>query len=432
MSTAALCTPRHSAPASRQTGWSAGVLGLASLMALSEAAASSQSPPSATRPHAEASHTTHETPGPLSFEIAYTADTLGAVRGGLANDIRYLDNLDLLLTADMERLFGLPRSTVHLYGLYNNGTGFTDGVAGDAQGISNIETGIEAARLYEAWIEYTGASERWSAKGGLYDLNSEFDALEASSLFMGSAHGIGTDIAQTGRNGPSIFPTTSLSLRLQAQVGEHLVWRGAVLDGVPGDPDKPTRTAVRLGKGDGALLINELDYTAGRARLIGGIWHYTGRFENHAHDASSEPVVSKGSNAGLYLRGEALLGGDPEQRNARGFFRLGKADGRFNTFGGFFSLGVTGTGMIRARPQDETGIALAWAETSRDYQRAAGSAPDCACAGREVVLELTHRVVINDTLAIQPNLQYVINPGLDGQADNLVAVGLRFELRYTR
>lgn len=401
-------------------------------MALSDTTASTQVPQSAVRPHAEASHATHEGPGPLTFEVAYTADTLTVARGGVGNNVRYLDNLDLLLTADMERLFGLPRSTLHLYGLYNNGTGFTDGVAGDAQGISNIETGIEAARLYEAWLEYAGASERWSVKSGLYDLNSEFDALEASSLFMGSAHGIGTDIAQTGRNGPSIFPTTSLSLRLQTRISEHMIWRGAVLDGVPGDPDKPTRTAVRLGKGDGALLINELDYTAGRARLISGIWHYTGRFEDHAHAPGSEPMVSKGSNTGLYLRGEALLSGAPEQRNARGFFRLGKADGRFNTFGGFFSLGVTGTGMIPARPQDETGIALAWAETSRDYQRAAGDTPNCACAGREVVLELTHRVVINDILAIQPNLQYVVNPGLGRLANNLVAIGLRFELRYAR
>ncbi len=409
----------------------AAVLGLLCLTALPQAAIANASPPSATRAHSEAGHAEHSRPEAFTAEVAYTVDAWTAAHGGLRKDVRYLDNLDVLLTMDLERLFALPRTTAFVYGLYNNGARFSDGVAGDAQGLSNIETGVRAARLYEAWLEHTGASGRWSLKGGLYDLNSEFDALETSSLFIGSAHGIGTDIAQTGHNGPSIFPSTSLAIRLQTSINDSLALRMAVLDGVPGNLDRPARTTIRLGNGEGALLIGEADYAFASARLIGGLWRYTGAFEDQWRSALADaPVLRKGGNTGVYLRGEAQMTGAPDERGIRGFFRLGLADGRFNRFGTFAAVGLVGKGLIPTRAADESGIALAWAEASTDFERAARVASASASAGREIVVELTHRILLNDWLAIQPNVQYVVNPGLDRLANDLVAVGMRFEVKY--
>lgn len=405
------------------------MLGLA---ALSDVVVASTSQPSPTRAHYETGHAEHDTSKAFSAEVAYTVDAWTVLHGGLRKDVHYLDNLDVLLKADLEQLFGLPRTTAFVYGLYNNGARFSDGVTRDAQVISNIETGVRAARLYEAWLEYMGANRRWSIKGGLYDLNSEFDALETSGLFMGSAHGIGTDIAQTGHNGPSIFPSTSMAVRLQASISENLTLRSAVLDAVPGDPDKPGHTAIKLGNGDGALLISEADYALDSARLIAGIWHYTGAFEDQWSTATAGmPVLRKGGNTGVYLRGEAQLVGAPDERGMRGFFRLGLADDRFNVFGAFAAAGLVWKGLVPTRVADETGIAFAWAEASRDYERVVGASAS-ASAPREIVVELTHRIPLNDWLTVQPNVQYVINPGLDPLARNLVAVGMRFEVGYAQ
>ena len=78
--------------------------------------------------------------------------------------------------------------------------------------------------------------------------------LDAANLFVNPAHGIGTDFSQSGSNGPSIFPVTSLALRLQYRASASTSLRLAVLDGVPGDPDRPGHTAIKLGGGDRALL----------------------------------------------------------------------------------------------------------------------------------------------------------------------------------
>lgn len=175
----------------------------------------------------------------VSLDVVYTADIWRATSGGLRRGTRYLDNLDVAVEAHMDKLVGWDGATVFLYGLYNNGKSL-NALMGDTQVASNIETGVKAVRLYEAWLEQRFGNDRASLKVGLYDLNSEFDVLESASLFMGSAHGIGTDISQTGENGPSIFPSTSLAARLALNIGERWTLRTALLDGVPGNPGRPS------------------------------------------------------------------------------------------------------------------------------------------------------------------------------------------------
>ena len=164
--------------------------------------------------HTHAPAEIDETPGPILLQLTYTAEVMGNASGGLRRGTRYLDNLDIVFEADMEKLVGWTGAQVHVYGLYNNGKSISD-LVGDTQAVSNIEAGTQAIRLCEAWVDQK-IGDRLSVKAGLYDLNSEFDALDAAGLFVSSPHGIGTDFAQSGRNGPSIFPSTSLATRVQA------------------------------------------------------------------------------------------------------------------------------------------------------------------------------------------------------------------------
>lgn len=355
---------------------------------------------------------------PFLFETTYTAETIANVSGGLRRGTRYLDNLDIVLEADLDAAVGWDGAQLHLYGLYNNGKSISS-LIGDAQAVSNIETGTRALRLYEAWIDQKIGSAV-SLRAGLYDLNSEFDALEASGLFVGSAHGIGTDISQTGLNGPSIFPSTSLAARVEVRPATNWVIRAAVLDGVPGDPDRPKRTTIRLGNGEGALLIGEVDAPVAGGRLLLGHWRYTASFD--AHDGRRGD-----GNAGFYVRGEAPLL-EHDGRELAGFFRLGAARGRFNMFDRFATAGVKLSGFVPGRAEDEIGLAVAAAFTSRGY-RLANDASDS-----EIVGELTYRAQMAPWFALQPNLQYVRNPSADPAIRDALVIGLRGEVsfRWTR
>ena len=106
------------------------------------------------RPHAH-THTggeIDEDHGPLLLQITYTGEVIGNASGGLQRGTRHLDNLDIVFEADLEKLAGWTGAQVHIYGLYNNGHSIGE-LVGDAQAVSNIETGVSALRLYEAWID---------------------------------------------------------------------------------------------------------------------------------------------------------------------------------------------------------------------------------------------------------------------------------------
>jgi porin len=143
----------------------------------------------------------HDDAAAWSLFTAYTAELWQARDDDGGTHSAYLDNLDIVFDADAEILWGLDDTRIHLYGLYNNGNSLSGSAVRDLQVVSNIEAGTQAFRLYEAWVE-TDIGDDASLLFGLYDLNSEFDALDSAGLFINSAHGIGTDIAQSGENGP--------------------------------------------------------------------------------------------------------------------------------------------------------------------------------------------------------------------------------------
>jgi porin len=355
---------------------------------------------------------------PLTLDVSYTADIWHAADGGVREGTRYLDNLDIVAHADLEALVGWTGAEAQIYGLYNNGNSLNS-LMGDAQVVSNIETGVPAFRLYEAWIDQK-IGDKASVRMGLYDINSEFDNLDTSGLFIGSAHGIGTDVSQSGENGPSIFPSTSLAARVAMSPAKGWVLRAAVLDGVPGDPAHPKRTAIKIGHGDGALLIGELEAPLPRGKLLFGHWHYTARAD----------AISGGGryrSHGVYVRGEMRILSEPsdEAQGLNAFFRWGQADQTVNPFGDFLSGGLVYTGPFAGRGSDQIGLAVATAYTTPSYRLAQSAARS------ETVIELTYRAPLTQWLTLQPNAQYVLNPGADSALDHALAVGLRIELGWS-
>lgn len=359
---------------------------------------------------------------PVTVSVVYTADIRSVIDGGAGHGTRYLDNLDLQVALDAERLIGWHGTRAFVYGIYDNGRSIS-ALAGDVQGISNIETRVRAARLFEAWVEQD-IGRTASIKAGLYNLNSEFDTTQSGGLFLLSSHGIGADIAQTGRAGPSIFPVTSLAVRGEMKLGEHWLGRVAVLDGVPGDPDHPRRTAIRLSRRDGALIIGEVNYLRGGTKAAIGAWGYTARFD---------PLLPSGEpgrgNRGAYIFTEHRLKGarSDDAAGLAGWLRFGIADTRYNRIGSYLGGGLVYTGLTSERDDDQIGVSFASADFGDRYRRSralAGHATD----DREIVFEAVYNAVVAPWLSVQPDLQYVANPGGSSELADAIVIGLRIKI----
>lgn len=353
----------------------------------------------------------------ITSEFGYTLDLVSNVSGGDETASVDLHYLDAAVSADIEELFSLDGVTAFAYAQYTNGNSISD-LVGDAQGVSNIESGVEALRLQEFWFRKEFGTSGVSALLGLYDINSEFDGLVSTDFFVQSAHGIGTDIAQTGENGPSIFPVTSLTLKAEAELSDTLFLRGAIADGVPGDPDHPKRTTINLSAEDGTFMIGEGEYKTDEHRLIGGLWRYSADFDRF------DGTRGQG-NSGFYFGGEYAVGSatldDPDA--AIVFSRIGSANGEINPFGWYVSAGAVWT---QAGLNTRFGASVAHAITSDDYRT---YTPDAANA--ETAIEVSADLEANEYLSFQPYAQYILNPGADATFDDALALGIRLSTGIT-
>lgn len=354
----------------------------------------------------------------LDFSAEYKGDILAVVSGGASTGSDYLDNLDVALEVDLAEAWSAGAGRFRIHGLYNNGTTFSEDRVGDLQVVSNIDA-AEAWRLYEFWYEFGGT--RWSIRTGLYDLNSEFDVNQTGALFLNSAHGIGSELGLSGRNGPGIFPVSSFSLR-SAMRFESLTARVVVMDGVPGDPANLSSNRVDLSGEDGALTVFEIDMPyAESARLWLGYWRYSAAFERF------DGAGSDRGNDGWYVGSESEL--RLGSRNASWFIRFGQADERFNPLSAYLGLGAVVVGPFEARPADHLGIAVAAARAGDPYRDQITDRDERA--GRhETIWELTYQIRINERLLIQPDIQFVRNPAFSPGLEDAWVVGCRIQLAY--
>lgn len=358
----------------------------------------------------------------LNVEAVYTGEAMSNVDGGIRRATRYMDNLDL--TASYTTQWFGEDAELFVYGLYNNAATFSESVVGDLQTVSNIDN-AQNFRLYEAWYAQHFAGGAGSLKVGLIDLNAEFDAIETGGLFLNSSHGIAPDFSQSGENGPSIFPVTSLAMRVDYALSERWRLRAGVFDAVPGDPDHPARNAISLN--DGALWVAEADYTsASGTRAVLGAWGYT-----VGADRLFAQQDARDRNRGVYAFIDAPLHREPgdDAQGLNGFLRVGAARESVNQTGRYLGAGLVYTGLLRGRDADQLGFAVAAAFNGDSFKRARridGLPVDRA----EVNLELSYRMPITDWLTLQPDLQYIIDPGALGELKNALVLGLRFEIAH--
>ncbi|MFZ4761958.1 MAG: carbohydrate porin [Alphaproteobacteria bacterium] len=359
----------------------------------------------------------------INTDITYKLDGVSNIAGGAKEGARILDNLDIVFSMDGEKLVGSSGTSALLYLLNNNG-GRPDGdLVKSGQGIDNIEVPRATAKLYQAWIQQELWDKKLSLLAGLYDLNSEFYVTPASGMFIHPTYGIGTDMSQSGTNGPSIFPFSALAARVKIQPLDNMYVQAAVIDGVAGDPSNPTGTQIEWHKKDTTLLVGEAGYNADNHLLAVGGWRYSKRFADYVAVDSNGNALNT-SSSGLYLLGET-----PVNDNITAFARLGFADGDVNQFNYAWSTGIVYKQIFPSREQGQLGVAIHGAHNSSPYKKsqlAAATPVDNSEHG----IEVTYSDQLTPWLKIQPDVQYIINPGTTPNVDDALIIGTRLTINF--
>jgi len=355
-----------------------------------------------------AAHADAKPAGPVTFGAVITAEALDNLEGGRDRGTWGEANLDL--TASWK---GPADWTAYGYVLVDEHGGFSGRYSGDAQTVSNIDAPA-GVRLFEAWVRHGSTDARFVSTLGMINLNGIFDTQPTGSVFLNASNGIGPDYSQSG---PSIFPFTGLGAVGDWRVTDGLRWRGAVFDGVPGDPAHRTAfVSLRLRRAEGLHLVTEVedDFKDGFVKL--GAWRYTAATGRLDGDGT-------GHKSGAY----AQLGltfthehDDPAQ-GLSGWVRLGAASQAVLNLSGYAGGGLVYTGLLPNRDHDLMGVSLAHAIYGAAYR---AQTPGARRA--ETTLEATYQYEVKPGTTVQPDLQWIRHPsGAPGVKDALV-VGVRF------
>jgi len=373
----------------------------------------------------------------LAVDIGYKWDMLRLNSGGLRRGGRPIGQFDFRAKGDMEKLMGWNATTAFVNFIYNGGGKLNRDHLGSLLGVSNLEVPVSTSRFYQAWVEKSLADGNVTLLAGLYPIDTEFEAVESAGLFVQPPYGPAPDIALT--RGPSIFNNPAFGLRAKWQSNElGLYGMAAVLDGIPGDPERPEGTHIRFEHGDGTMQIAEFGYrlpavaaepAAETQEAFGkyalGYWRYTVKVSDLVDlDASGDPEPRRSS--GWYALAERTLwrwGAG----HLSGFVRVGATDGNSTAIKQFRNIGVRVRGLLPGREDDVFGLAHTRGGIGDKY-RASQEAAGITTSAAESATEMTYRAQINKWLAVQPLIGWYRNPGAVSAVPNATVIGARVEV----
>ncbi|MDE2404129.1 MAG: carbohydrate porin [Sphingomonadales bacterium] len=343
---------------------------------------------------------------PLTVDAAALVDTMGVASGGAARGTRVLARADLRAQYDGSA-GALPWLSAQLDIAAINGQSIS-ALAGDVQGVSNIEFD-RTLRVVNAWVQASSAHA--ALKVGIIDSNLDFDEQNVGALFVHASHGMGPELSGAGLDGAGSSPDTTLGAIVSlfdAAAGWKV--RAGVFNGRPGDPARAGEPNFSFSRDNGVLAIAEADLTRAWGRIAVGGWHFTSRLP--ALDGSADRRGASGGFATV----EANLVDHKDGLQLKGWTRAAIGDAATDAVRAYLGGGLVASGFWAACPDDALGFAIAHARMNDR----AGSA-----AGAETTFEWTVQHRVAGWLTVQPDLQWVVNPGGFGGIPNALVLGLR-------
>lgn len=391
----------------------------------------------------------------------YTVEVWGNTSGGLKTGTVYTGLLDFGAEVDLEKAIGWQGASVSTTWLWLSGRDASEDLAGNFLTISNI-AGFNTLRMFELWFQQELFDDKLSIRFGQLSADSEFLISDYSGLFINGTFGWPAFAYMNIPEGGPGYPMGTPGARLALNMVDWFTFQTAVFQGNVFAQDV-NRHGFRwsLDAQTGYTFLNEGQFRWNHreeerglpGQLKPGVWFQTGQNA----DALSETTSS--GNAGFYAVLDQMLYREPGEadglskdgksvvdgkggKNFKGPVTFEKSDQGLGFFGRiaftsadrnfinfYFDAGLSYKGLIPTRDNDTVGIGFGFAQLSngaRNGLRDEGANP----AGAEMVIEFTYQAEITPWLIVQPDIQYIINPGGAGDLNNALVIGGRAAITF--
>lgn len=348
---------------------------------------------------------------------SYLADYFYNTQGGLQTGDSFMGLFDFGAEIDLEQLLGWKGSTFVISAIGGHGSDFSGRFSGDLGVVSNLYTDTNF-NIYHLYFQQALGGGDSFLRIGQFAIDDDFMGSEVASLFLSSPFGP-FNTQSANMPGP-IFPLTAPGLLYHHAPTEDWYWTTGIFLGNAGNAGPRNRGFEWLWGGSSGLSIFSeagVHYNSdGGVLKAGGYW-YTGEVTNFANGTAEEGVGA------FYAIVDHPIIPDSDHSPSLHAFVRGTVAGNEDR--------VTATsqvdgGLVSGNlflPEDALGIAVSHTTFGDSYLAA-----NPGMTSGETIVEATYRILVQENFAIQPDIQYVINPHNSGR--DAVVVGVRGEVSF--
>jgi len=385
----------------------------------------------------------------------YVGETF-ANTGGLKQGATYDGVFELDVNGNLKKMGLWKGLCFHASSFQIHGNSITEDNIGSLMPVTNLEA-ADATRLFELWVEQHVFNDILAVKVGQLAADQEFILSNSYSYFLNGTWGWPSIAAADLPSSGPAYPLAMPGVRVAIKPNDQIRLRIGVFNGDPvgrnctGDPQKCNDNGLDFRLDDPPLLMIEGSYKHNQEELAGTIkvggWNHFGTFEHQRFDSGGFPIAVTGnpgrpldSDWGLYGIIDQLIWRLPNSDEAKGvgiFGRVVVAPSDRNLIDSYVEGGVTFSGMIPPRPDDSLGIGFAYTAISNQVHGFDLDSGLPVARTYEALLEICYTLQLRSGWTLQPDFQYIWQPGGNvpddsgnGVVDDAVLLGARTTVNF--
>jgi porin len=379
----------------------------------------------------------------------FITDPFGNVTGGRRRGFTEYDLLALDLILETDKLLGWSGGEFRIGFANSSGTSLSQRYVGNNFPIQLADVADPNPRL--TYLSYTQSlfDDKLSVRFGRLTINSVYGEEFAGSQYFKAFTSVAFDLVPLGifLNAPGAFgyPLTTWGARLKFEPVESFY---AMVGCYNGDAE------IKEGESHGVdftlrgppFVIGEVGYRRNYGKDATGLpgnakcgaYFNGGNAENFGAGLANQTSATVQARYGFYVLGDQAImrwGGPAEKRHLGVFASFVCApDQRVNQLPYFFDAGLVAYGVLPSRPRDFAGFGVAYGSYSGDLRRAEEvqvlTNPTVGVQNWEMTLEWTYGCTVRPGLLVQPDLQFIINPGGNKAVPNALAIGVNVVFNF--